>query len=544
MPSSPSPAGLLVVGTTSAAGKSLFVAGLLRWLSRAGWPVRPFKAVNLSLNSVPAVDGGEIAVAQWVQCRAAGVAPASRYNPVLLKSAGAHEVEVIVRGRPRHRIRDWRREMPALAPRLWEAIAAALAEVEDDGAFLVAEGAGSPAEVNLRRTDLANFRVARALDLPALLVADLERGGAIAQVVGTLRLLRPSERARVKGIVLNRMRGDPGLLGPARRYVRRATGVPVIGVLPYIEPTWASLPDEDALDLDRSRRARPIRPARRGSARGRPVEVGLVRLPHAANTGDFAGLVPEAGLVARWMERPSEIARLAAVLLPGSRRTRDDLAWMERTGWTRAILAAHANGMRIAGLCGGYQMLGETLDDPHGFEGPRGRSRGLGLLPIRTRFAPEKVVRPVRARSRAGHPWIARGVVLEGYELHRGRVERRNGEPALFEIEPALSARGGAATRAEPEGARSRDGRVWGTLLHGVLANPVAARGLAAWARGRRPPRARSVAPPVPLYPELDRSLDRIADVVAAHLDRSALSRLLGRPMPPVPRPRRGDSGR
>lgn len=529
-PGSRSVPGVLVAGTTSDAGKSFFVAGLCRALVRRGWQVQPFKAANMSLNSAVAEDGGEIAIAQWVQCRAARVPPTTAANPVLLKPEGASRVEVIVRGRTHRRLTSWRKEMPRELPFLRREVSRALEEARGTGRFVVAEGAGSPAEVNLKESDLSNFLVARALGAPVILVADLERGGALAQLVGTLALLDPSDRRRVKGLVLNRMRGDPRLLDSARVFLEKRTGVPVLGVLPFwTSASGARLPEEDSLSLPRASSLAP------GSGRPR---LGILRLPFASNFSDFGPLSQTSGIEVSWVDDPAALSSLDALLLPGSRRTRDDLAWMEQRKIPDAIREAWdgGRGMGVAGVCGGYQMLGELLEDPHGFEaGKPGKSRGLGLLPIATRFEDPKVVRDVRAVAREGHPWLSPRASLTGYEVRRGRTRRSGGVPSLFTIEPL--GRPTVPDRSE-DGARSADGSVWGTALHGILVDPLAAQGLARWvaerAERRRGKRGVVPARPTPARAtppgDLDTLLDEVADHLEAHLDVDRLASILGRP--------------
>ncbi len=546
----PTPAGgVLVAGTTSDAGKSFVATGLCRLLERRGWKVRPFKAANMSLNSIPSSEGGEIALAQWVQCRAARVPPSTRSNPLLMKTEGPGRVEIIVRGTARFRLRSWRNGMRRHLPRLRSEVLRALRDARSDGSFLVAEGAGSPAEVNLRSTDLSNFFVARAADLPVLLVADLERGGALAQVVGTIALLPPADRRRVRGIILNRMRGDPSLLDSARAMLARRTGIPVVGILPFLDPNVAQLPPEDSLQLPRgTRRVGGSSSERRGDP-SLPC-VGLLRLPHTSNFSDFSGLRPSNGVDARWLERPEELDGAQALILPGTRRTRDDLEWMSRTGWTRKVKLARSSGLRVGGVCGGYQMLGEWLEDPHGFEGPAGTTPGLGLLPIRTRFGVPKLVRTVEARALRGHPWAPVGSVWTGYEIRRGRSTGPRSLRGLFRIEVARGdSRPGARSRDPArDGARSGDGSVWGTALHGLFTSPAAARGLGDWAatpRGVRPRSSSTPVDPTPVaeFPDLDHDIDCVADLLEHHLDLRRVASILGRPLAPAQESRHRGTG-
>lgn len=519
--------GVVVVGTASDVGKSFVATGLCRLLARRGYPVQPFKAVNMSLNSVATAAGEEIALAQWVQCAAAGVPASAAANPVLLKPHGAG-VEVVLGGRSRLAISSWRTQMPTELPRLREQIRRALRQTRATGRFVVAEGAGSPVELNLRSSDLSNFFVAESLDVPVILVADLERGGALAQVVGTWELLGPDERARVEGIVFNRFRGDLEIFRPAVEWTVARLGVPVLGVLPTLPAAEGRLPPEDSLQLER-RSGPPVRDRA-------TVRIGIVRLPHTANFSDFAGLESRGDVSTVWIDRSQELRTLDALLLPGTRRTGDDLRWLRAHGWPAAIARARARGAGIGGVCGGFQLLGEWLDDPSGVDGRPGRHRGLGLLAVRTRFHEPKVVRPVRAAARDCHPWLARGTEVEGYEIHRGRVELRSPSRAIFVL--ADGARGGTPSL---DGTVSPDGRVWGTMLHGVLGSPQSVDGLVEWAAagGRRsrpsgPPSSTPASTGDALFPGLEATVERVADLLERHLDQRALFAILrgeGRPL-------------
>ncbi len=526
--------GLLVVGTSSDAGKSFVVTGLCRLLARRGARVHPFKAVNMSLNSTAAEDGGEMALAQWVQCRAAGVPPRTVANPVLLKPEGPGRVEVIVRGRPFRRVSSWRREMPRLSATLWESIRRSLRELRQQGFWVVAEGAGSPAEPNLKATDLANFRVARELGLPVLLVADLDRGGAIAHVVGTLALLPPRDRKLIRGILLNRIRGDPRVLAGAIRFLRDRTGVPVVGSLGVLEPGRGTLPPEDSLRLPTAAVHLPTA----GATELRRPTLGILKLPHASNFSDFSGFDHLSGLRAVWVDRPEPLARLDALILPGSRRTRDDLRWLEENGLFDAIWEGRERGLRIGGICGGYQMLGARLRDPHGFEGNPGTTEGLGLLPVETSFRDPKLVREVEVEPIASPPWDPGEPRWPGYEIRRGRTRRRKGARPLFRIRPRSGQNTlGQDPPSEEDGAWLPSGEVWGSSVHGLFTSPLRALGVARWAVGGRPPssrptiRVRSSAPRPgtgsPVGTDLERSLDAVADHLATFMTPRTLSALL-----------------
>ncbi len=518
--------GVLIAGTTSDAGKSFVTTGLCRLLARRGWAVAPFKAANMSLNAVPADDGGEMASAQWVQCRAAGFPALTACNPVLFKSEGPAGVEVVVRGRTRWRSASWARTMPRIVPKLRAEVHRALDELRARSVFIVAEGAGSPAEVNLRSTDLANLDVARALDAPVLLVADLERGGAFAQIVGTLALLTPSERRRVRGLLLNRMAGNSRLLQPGIAYVQARTGIPVLGVLPYLPPEAGRLPAEDVLSLVRGS-AHPVRGAQRSPTRSRArVRIGILRWPHVSNFSDFSLLECSPATEVDWVTRPDDLGDLHALVLPGSRRTVDDLAWFRALGWPAALRRAYRAGLRVAGVCGGYQVLGERLVDPHGFEGKPGTTRALGFLPVETTFRDPKLIRRVRALPDRRNPWCPRGASPDGFEMRRGRSVVGPSARPLFVLLPSSKDPG----PGEADGATVRNGRVWGTAVHGLLNDPVACDGFLRWASGGRPSSERATPAGVrtPLSDPLEGTIDRVADLLEEHLDLDRLGAILG----------------
>jgi adenosylcobyric acid synthase len=518
--------GILIAGTTSDAGKSFVTTGLCRLLVRRGWAVAPFKAANMSLNAVAADDGGEMASAQWVQCRAAGFPPLTVCNPILYKSSGRMRVEVIVRGRTAWRSVSWARTMPRIVPKLRAEVRRALTDLLSREVFIVAEGAGSPAEVNLRKTDLSNLDVARTLDAPVLLIADLERGGAVAQVIGTLALLTRSERNRVRGIIFNRMAGDSRLLRGAIDFIESRTGVAVLGVLPYLPADAGGLPAEDSLSLVRTSAplTRPSDPLR--AARCPRVRVGILRLPHVSNFSDFMLLEQSPLAKVTWVTRPRELSDLDALILPGTRRTVDDLAWLRRLGWPSALRRRGRDGLRIAGFCGGYQILGNRMVDPKGFEGSAGTTQGLHLLPLETTFLDPKLIRKVRVLPERGNPWCPPGCSPEGFEIRRGRAVVGPSCTPLFRLRPL---RGDGPD--EPDGAVLPGGKIWGTAVHGLLNDPGACEGFVRWAgvRTASAPSTRPAASGSLPYDALDGTIDHIADLLERNLDLTRLGAALGR---------------
>jgi adenosylcobyric acid synthase len=502
----------MVQGTASGVGKSVLTAALCRLFARAGYRVAPFKSQNMALNAAVAADGGEIGRAQAAQAEAAGIEPSVDMNPILLKPESDLTSQVVVRGRVLGRAtfaeyRGWRE-------RLLPVVSESLARLRAAHDVVVVEGAGSPAEINLRDDEIVNMTVARLAAAPVLLVGDIDRGGVFAALVGTLALLPAADRARIAGFVINRFRGDIGVLEPGIEELVRRTGVPVLGVVPYVPERL--LPAEDSLDLDDAAPGPPPADAR--------VEIAVVRLPRIANFDDFEPLAAEPGVRVRFVRDPGALADADAVVVPGSKSTMADLAWLHDRGFADGIRGAARRGVVVVGVCGGYQMLGRTLRDPDGVESAVPLAHGLDLLPVATTFAADKRTVRVRARVGAGGPFgAATGIEVVAYEIHCGRTE------PLAPLEPAFTVLDGAGSGV-PDGAVA--GSVVGTYLHGVLADDglrgAFLRSLAA---------RRRVAP----HPAWGTSragcrYDRLADVVGAAVDVGAIGRLVGLELPRVTR--------
>ena len=478
---------LLVAGTTSDAGKSVVTAGLCRWLARQGVSVAPFKAQNMSLNSAVTADGAEIGRAQAVQAAAAGIAPEAAMNPVLLKPGSDSTSQVVVLGRP------WA-DVSAVSYRqhkaeLLDISLSCLADLRRRYDVVVCEGAGSPAEINLRATDIANMGLARAAGLPVLVVGDINPGGVFAALFGTLALLSPQDQALVCGFVVNKFRGDVALLSPGLAMLERLTGRPTYGVLPWTE--GLELDVEDSLGL--SVPVAPVPP--RG---GDVLRVSVVRLPRLSNWTDVDALRSEPGLLVRFATTPEELADADLVVVPGTRATVADLAWLRARGLAAVLGARAAEGRPVLGICGGYQMLGASIDDP--VESRAGRVDGLGLLPVRTVFGPDKVLaRPVGA--------YGPHAVTTAYEIHHGRIHVDGGEP-LF---------------APEEGCRV--GAVSGTVWHGALESDGARRALLAEVASAT---GRDWRPGTVAFEDVRQArLDALGDLVAEHLDTDAVQALL-----------------
>lgn len=486
--------GLALLGTGSDVGKSFVTAAVCRVLSDRGLGVAPFKAQNMSNNAGVTRDGHELARAQIVQAEAARVAPHPDMNPVLLKPTDERGAQVVLNGRVLgpHSAADYFRD----TSRFRAEAMAALDRLRARHPVIVAEGAGSCAEVNLRDRDFTNFDVAHHADLDVLLVADIDRGGVFAQVVGTLAVLDARDRARVRGVLVNRFRGDAALFADGVRWLEAHTGLPVVGVLPF--DRTIRIEDEDALPSDA--RVDPPGPPIAGGDR---VRVAVVVTPHIANHTDFAPLAAHPEVELHWLTRPRELAGYDLVILAGSKNTRRDLDHLHRSGWSERLRAWHGRGGHLAGVCGGYQMLGVEVADPQGVEAEPGTTPGLGLLDVATVFHPEKRL------GRTGGRWGDHRV--EGYEIHHGRTERRSGAPAV-----RVDARPEGPVDEE-DGAWSADGRAWGTYLHGIFDTPAA---LAAMLARVRPDLDLSALAARPTWSAArEEGYRRLADHLRAHVD-------------------------
>ena len=496
------PRALMLQGTASGVGKSVLSAGLLRVLARRGLRVVPFKAQNIALNAAVCADGGEIGRAQALQARAAGIEPTTAMNPILLKASG-DTCQVIVRCAALSAA-----EATAFwADRKlgWQAITSAYAEASADADLMLIEGAGSPAEINLHERDWANMRVAAHADANVLLVGDIDRGGVFAHLRGTLDWLEPAERARVKGLVINRLRGTADGLQPGVRRLEHVANVPVIGVVPLL--AGLGLPDEDDLALEQ-RLCGPNGLATQSpdpNATAPHTVIHVIRLPHLSNFDEFLEWEGRADMRVDYLTEPSELPEVAAqdqvirwLVLPGTKATRADLAWLRARGWPAAIQRLLNSGGHVLGVCGGLQMLGRSIRDEAGIEGPPGVVDGLGLLPVQTVFEAAKVTRTLR--TLAGR---------EVYQIQHGRVRVEANAPGYAPIVLHAGEREGWTL-----------GRVWGTSLHG------AALDLPDQARGLHDALAHEVVASDPT--PFNQALERWADHVEAHLDWRILNALIG----------------
>ncbi len=479
---------LMVQGTTSDAGKSTLVTALCRWLARQGVAVVPFKPQNMALNSAVTADGGEIGRAQAVQAQAANLTPHTDMNPVLLKPNSDIGAQVIIHGRAVT-------SMDAVAYHDYKRVA--MQAVLDSHRRLSAayrvvmvEGAGSPAEINLRAGDIANMGFAEAVDCPVILIADIDKGGVFAHLVGTLALLSASEQARVQGFVINRFRGDIALLQPGLDWLEQRTGKPVLGVLPYLMDFH--LEAEDAIDVRQSGKADDA------------LKVVVPVLPRISNHTDFDPLRLHPQVDLQFVGPGQPVPPADLIILPGSKSVRADLAWLRANGWEAAIRKHLRYGGKLLGICGGLQMLGTCIADPLGLEGPAGESAGLGLLDFATVLEADKQLRNVQGRL------LPEGVPVRGYEIHAGV----SSGPALEQ--PAVRLDDGRC-----DGAVSIDGQILGTYLHGLFEGPEACAALLRWA-------GLEVVQTVDYHGLRERDIERLADLVEMHLDTAHLRRLCG----------------
>ena len=495
---------LMIQGTASGVGKTVLTAALCRLLARAGFRVAPFKSQNMALNAAVTADGLEIGRAQAAQAEAAGIEPTVDMNPILLKPEGDDRSQVVVAGVPRgsFAFADYRR----LRTELLTVVEASLARLREAHDVVIIEGAGSPAEINLNDGEIVNMRIARLADAPVVLAGDIDRGGVFAAFVGTLALLDPVDRERVRAFVINKFRGNPELLTSGLDTLRERTGRPVLGVVPYIDDV--PVPAEDSLDLDG--RQAPV---------AADLDVAVIRIPRIANFDDFEPLAREPRVRVRFVRDPGELAAADLIVFPGSKNTTGDLAWLRATGLADAVVTAAKAGRPVLGVCGGYQMLGETLRDPLRIESAADEVKGLGLLPVVTTFAPAKTTVRVSARatSKAGPFARACGTALSAYEIHMGLTERHGGDHPF-----TVTRRNGVATE-HADGSMNARGNVLGTYLHGLFANDGLRRALLVELAA---PKGLTPDPRWGRSSDADR-YDRLADVVGSALDLRLLAQLL-----------------
>lgn len=500
---------LMILGSGSDVGKSIMVAGLCRVFRQDGIRVAPFKAQNMALNSFITPEGGEMGRAQVVQAQAAGLTPHVDMNPILLKPSSQVGSQVIVQGKVygNFSAQEYYRHKPRLVRKVMESFRRFCRDHE----LIILEGAGSAVELNLKKNDLVNFSMARRVQAAVILVADIDRGGVFAATIGSFHLLTPGERRLLSGFIINKFRGDPELFRDGEQIIQNRTRRPVLGVLPYVPDLV--LPEEDSVALGRKGVAGPWPEAD-------SLRVGVVRLPHISNYTDFDPLEQEASVALRYLDHRDRLDQVDLLILPGTKNTISDLRYLQESGLARQIQAYAQDGGYLAGICGGYQILGEEVRDPLGVEGPPGSRPGLGLLPVITTMAGAKITTQVQARVPGD--W-GEELTIEAYEIHMGVTEPRGDGQAAFEI----ISRNGRPVKVADGWCRP-DRRIWGTYLHGLFDHDAFRRN---WLRRipRAPGTAGTQLPAVSFRDFQETQLDRLAQLLRDHLDIARIRAMIQR---------------
>jgi len=504
---------LMIQGTGSGAGKSLLVTALCRIVRDMGFNVAPFKAQNMALNSFITAGGGEIGRAQALQAEAAQLEPTVEMNPILLKAQGESGCQVVIHGKVHKSMLA--REYYAFKDHAWESAKAAFNALSEKHEIIIIEGAGSPAEINLMDVDIVNMSVAKHAKAPVLLVGDIEKGGVFASLYGTVKLLGRDKR-RIKGFLINKFRGDIDILTPGLEMIRQKTGIPVVGVLPYFDRS--GLPEEDGLSLSQGRtEARP-------TVFVHGVKIVIVRLQYISNFTDFDPLLYEPDVELVYSTHPAEIENADMVIIPGTKNTVKDLLHLRETGLAQSIARAHAKGVRIVGVCGGYQMLGKRIYDPDGIESPQREVEGLGLLNIETNFKNTKTTCQVKANVvDSSFPFSVEdnryGFPLAGYEIHMGTS---SGDIGLFRMQRIPSSEPG---HGEEVLDGSMNGNCWGTYIHGIFENDSFRRGMINDLRIKK-----GLSPlesGIKCAAIKDRAIDKLASIVKENIDMNFVGGLL-----------------
>lgn len=496
--------GIMFLGTGSDVGKSIAATAFCRIFKRRGYEVAPFKAQNMSNNSYVTVEGGEIGRAQVAQAEAAGVLPSVHMNPILLKPSSGLGSQIILQGKvfgqmDASHYHDFK-------PRLRTAVMESYKQLARDYDLIVMEGAGSCCEMNLKDNDLVNFSMAKAVNAPCILVADIDRGGVFAQIIGSLHLMTRKEKGLTKGLIINKFRGDPSLFSSGIEYIEKKTGKPVFGLVPFYKDILIDSEDSVAVQEDK-RRPRPVGPA--------SVNIAVVRLPSIANFTDLEILEREPDVVVNYLSRPHELSDdYDCLILPGAKNVMEDAAWLSRSGWDKAIGEFVKAGRSVLGICGGYQLLGERIKDPEGVESDRREVNGLSLLPIETVLEGQKVVRRVTGIC------LMNGKRVSGYEIHMGRSRpsRNNGGPFL-----RIHRLGDKSSW--DDGWAAPGGRIGGTYVHGILDHP-GFRGV--FLNGLRSSKGLKQRPSSGGRLSRFHHYDRLADHFEAHCDIEKILSLMG----------------
>ncbi|MBI5042328.1 MAG: cobyric acid synthase [Nitrospirae bacterium] len=437
---------IMFQGTGSSVGKSLLVAGFCRILKEDGFKVAPFKSQNMALNSFVTKSGGEIGRAQATQAEAAGIEPTVDMNPILLKPTSDKGSQVIIHGKVYDNMSA--SEYHAFKKEAVRFVLDSYKRLSEEYDVIVIEGAGSPAEINLKDNDIANMSLAELIDAPVFIIGDIDRGGVFASLVGTMELLSDSEQDRVKGFIINKFRGDKNLLNPGLKYLEGRTNKPVLGVVPYIKDII--LPDEDGVVLEGKGQG--------SGGKGKQINIAVVKLPRISNFTDLDAFKNEPDVSVRYISEPAELDNADAVIIPGSKNTIDDLCYLWDKGIAEAIIEYAKRGGVVVGVCGGYQMLGLKISDPYKMESDKEDIKGLGLLPVETVLEKEKITHQVEALS------LINSAKVHGYEIHMGRTK------SVQDINPAFNiVKRGSENIKQNDGAVSKDGSIWGAYIHGLF---------------------------------------------------------------------------
>ena len=499
---------LMIQGTSSSVGKSVLAAAFCRIFYQEGYRVSPFKAQNMALNSFVTTAGGEMGRAQVVQAQAAGVEPEVRMNPILLKPSGPTGSQVVIMGQSQGNVTALRYH-GEYQRMTWPFVQDALHGLLHDYEIVVIEGAGSPAEVNLKSNDIVNMRVALEANSPVLLVADIDRGGALASVVGTLELLEPVEREIIKGIIFNKFRGELALLQPALDFIEARTGIPVVGVVPYFK---IRIPDEDSVALDEANEKPSV-------SLTEQLDIAVIRFPYISNFTDFDALQDEPDVSVRYVTETANLGKPDLVILPGSKNTLADLRFLYESGLGTQILKLNEEKVPLIGICGGYQMMGRSVKDPLHTESALEEVLGLGILPMVTEFYPQKHTVQCKGTilSKQGFLKSCSGETVVGYEIHMGRSTIDEGEAPLFN----LTSNG----ISYPDGLQA--GNAYGTYLHGIFDNDGLRTELLAWLWQRRD-RRRPVEATLSQAALRESAFNELADLVRQSVDIERVRAIMG----------------
>ena len=494
-----------VCGTGSGVGKSVMVVALCRILLQDGYRPCPFKAQNMALNSYVTKAGGEIGRAQAVQAQAARLEPSTDMNPILIKPMSDRKAQIIIKGKPVENMSVY--EYVNYKKEARNTVFASFNRLIREYEVVVIEGAGSPAEINLKSHDIVNMQMAKYARAPVILVGDIDKGGVFAWFVGTLELLTKEERKMVKGFIINKFRGDQRLLRPGITFLEKKTGIKVLGVIPYFKDI--RIPEEDSVPLEKHTAVE-----NRGTAlRKRGIDIAVISLPHISNFTDLDALENEPDVSLRYVSPQEEIGKPDVIIIPGTKSTIFDLNYLKKAGMAEKIRQAFESDslFNLIGLCGGYQMLGERIRDREAAESAKKETSGLGFLPVATVFKKEKILSQVKARE------VASGIGVSGYEIHHGRTYLLNGCRPLFRI----TERQGKRVR-DIDGASVKDGRVWGTYMHGIFDADDFRRSFLNKIRIKK-----GRQPLVPTAFNTDKEFDKLADIVRKNMDMESLYKII-----------------